>query len=913
MARVTLALVVGFCLVLVGSLGVAEEKTAPAKSEQGATFDIGTVANRVFADLALLPTRLTSYNSHDDAAQASYTCCRPDQEEQIERALKSNDDFVTLYPTSDFADDALFHNGRVYSVKRDMLHEMGSWTAIAEKYPDSDLWDDATWNLAQCYARDKNRPAEIQLLNLLLQRRPDCIHAADACLALNRAYMDLRDEKGALAALQALATNYRTSEFCDDAMFAVSQKYQSLGSYQQAIAGYRELLSVFPMTDYGDDAQMAVGDCFRAMGNQRDAFAAYMFLINRMPGSPLVRRAMTEVNNFRPNSFDLKAHFACDDAQDLMDLAQHYENYRQFADAIATYTRFIRAYPGNDCYDEAWYHIGSCYEELNKLFAKINDAKGPDDLFRYTDDFKRGTGGLSTIPTDRQLTAVGDATSAFAVVVNNLVGSNLRVAALREIAKCYEQSNLKDAAAYTYQELTIHCPYAFEPDDGDQRGKGALVKMCQWYADPANYEKAGPRYAVLARAYPDCFPPQLYADKDQFLSLMKLYVRHCDHAFMEMRHHIPYRVSVDDLRQDARYYLACLNMQRGQYELAVRQLRPFLKAPSSDFAAPGVYLYARAQEILGDKQKAAEGFQWLLNVHPLSGLADDAKAGLERLAAGGFPDDVKTLVTKLAPELGPDGLNCDVWAGENAVVLVPWTVSARMRQYNMPNIWDEGQRQLHAWTGSKPTEKVAVLLDAHGGQNDGGNPVRVSAWAIDDPPQWNLGLVQIARNAVLATKSKALENQPVFVDALAKFAAASLQYQLVTETRDTIGSASAVKLPQEEVIRARNASLAALEEYVRQEPDPSKLNSDVLAGILFALLDQNGYSKQSLIDWEPYSRFFETIKRTESRVNPTDQKDFQNLFVYAMNQAFGTDCCKQFTSWGFRVDAGRLGAISSRS
>jgi len=916
MSRAMVALAAALVLVLVGSVALTEEKTEPAQSE-GSTFDIGTVANRVFADLALLPTRLTAYNSHDDSATASYTCCRPDQEVEIERALKANADFVQLYPTSDFADDALFHSGRVNSVKRDMLREMASWRAIVENHPGSDLWDDAIWNLANCYARDKDRAPEIQLLNLLIARRPYSMNADDACLALNRAYMDLRDEQGALASLQRLATQYLTSEYCDDAMFAVAAKYQEVGSYEQAIAGHRELLSYFPMSDYVDDAQMGIADCFRALHNQRDAFAAYMFLIQRMPGSPLVRRAMTEVNTFRPDTFNLKGHFPCDDAQDLIDLCEHYENYNQYADSIAAAMQFIRLYPGHDWYDDAWYHVGTCYKRLDKVFQRIDNAKGPDDLFRLTEDFQRGT-AMSTIPNDRQLSATGDAVSAFAVVVNNLVGSNLREEALREIATCYEQANMEDEAAYTYEEMVVHCPYATEPDDGDQRGKGAILKSVRWLGNPEHYVAAGPRYAMLARAYPDIFPPNLYQSRDEFLALMKLYERHADHAFMEMRHHIPYRVSMDDLRQDAAYYLACLNMERGEYRLAVKQLRPFLDSrsdigPTSDFGAPAAYLYARAQEIMGGKDKAAQAYQLILDLHNLSGLADDAKAGLERLAAGGFPAEVQALATKVGSELGVDVSRCDAWVGDNAVVIAPWPVTAKMRQYNMPNIWDEAQRQLHAWTGTKPTERVVMYLDGNGGQNEGGNPVRVSAWAIDDPPQWNLGLVQIARNAVLATKSKALAQTPVFADALAKFAAAALQYQLVTETRDTIGSASAVKLPQEEVLRARDGALAALEEYVRQEPDPEKLNSDVIAGMLFSLLDQNGYSKQSLIDWEPYARFFEAIARAEAKVNPTDPKDVQNLFVYGMNQAFGADCTKQFKSWGFRVDAGRLTAIAGRA
>jgi TolA-binding protein len=906
-SRVALALAV-LGVLAVGAAAVAEQDQSPQQPEQ-TTFDLGSVANRMFGDLALLPTRLTSYNSHDDAATASYTCCHPDQEADIERALRANADFVRMYPTSDFADDALLHSGYVNGVKRDMLHQVECFAEVARNYPDSDVWDDAMWNLAQCYARDKDRPAEIDVLHRLIARRPHSVWADDACLALSRACVDLRDEDGALAALQTLATEYRTSEYCDDALFQVAQKYQTLGSYEDAIAAYTDLLNTWPMSDYVDDAQFGIAQSLRAMHNLRDALPAYEVVIHRMPGSPLVRPSMAEVNTMREGTYDLQGHYPCDDAEDLWDLAGHYQNYRQFADAIAAYAQFIRAFPGHDNYDDAWFNIGVCYQEMNRLFQKINESQGkPDELYRLKEDLGRGTGGaLSTIPSDRQLSAVEDAAGAFAVVANNLIGSNLRDRALREIAKSYEHSGMDDAAAFTYQEKIIYFPYETEPDEGDMRGKGALCKTLRYYADPAHYPDGKDRYMALAKAHPDVFPPELYSDKDQFLSLMQLYLRHAEHSFYEMKRHIPYRLSVDDLRQDARYYLACLNMQRGETRAAISLLKPFFDAPTSDFAAPAALVFARAQELQGDKKDAAKAYRWIIDVHGLSGLADDAQDGLARLEQGG--EDLTWVGDEVEAVAGSEARNYDVWAGKDVVVVAPWLVAAKMRQYNMPNIWDEAQRQLCSWTGAKSGERQVVLASPKGGAPRKG-VVLVDAWQVNDPPSWGLGLTDMARNAVLARGSKALASSPVFVGALAKFGAAALQYQLVTETRDTIGSASAVKLPQEEVIRARESALKALEEYVRQEPEPAKLNEEIVAGMLYTLLDSHGYGKHALIDWEPYARFFEAVCRDEGGCNVGDKKQVSCLFVKAMNQAFGADCGEQFASWGFPVEkTGRVGSL----
>ena len=44
---------------------------------QQEVFDLTQAVGTSFDEIALLPTRLTSFNQHDDAARATYTCCKP--------------------------------------------------------------------------------------------------------------------------------------------------------------------------------------------------------------------------------------------------------------------------------------------------------------------------------------------------------------------------------------------------------------------------------------------------------------------------------------------------------------------------------------------------------------------------------------------------------------------------------------------------------------------------------------------------------------------------------------------------------------------------------------------------------------------------------------------------------------------
>jgi hypothetical protein len=140
--------------------------------------------------------------------------------------------------------------------------------------------------------------------------------------------------------------------------------------------------------------------------------------------------------------------------------------------------------------------------------------------------------------------------------------------------------------------------------------------------------------------------------------------------------------------------------------------------------------------------------------------------------------------------------------------------------------------------------------------------VEVCACGIADPPQWSLGLEQLAGCYVsTATTGKLGSLEQTFSQGLARFAAASLQYDLVTETRDAIGSAAAVALPQEEVIRTRERSLKALEEYVREQKSATDVTADVACGMLFTLLDARGFSRSKLVDREPLRDLFASLKR----------------------------------------------------
>jgi len=881
-------------VLLCGGVGVAED------------FDISSALRSSFSDIALLPSRLTYYNEHDDAATASYTCCKPWQHKEIMDAIKANEVYMGKYSDTDFGDDSLMHYAWVTSVQKDFRAQVSAYSLLLEMYPDSHMADDAAWRLGQLYVKDKNYPRAIDTLEFLVHEFPHSTYADDALMALVSQYNEVDDPKAAIDALIELTERHPTSDYGARALHLLATKYFEVESYDRAIEVANDLIDRYPMTDWADDAQMMIANSLRLKGKVRAALDAYEYIVQRMYGSSHTNRAMREANNLRKRlqqrrertrgrDYDTLAYDPGRDAKDLWERARHHENYRSYAQAIDLYREFIREFPGHDNFDDAFFRIGECYRQMKILFEDINKARGPDDLYRLSERYETATGARRMTSSADELLAIKDASSAYAVIVNDFAGSPLRDDALFKIAEAYTPYENPEAvppdAAYTFQQLLINFP-------GSDHEFEAMVKLVRFYANPKNYEIAQRMYPAASRAMPDLFPPGLVNDKATFLELMRLYKRHTEHAWFEAyKHHIKYAITPPDLVQAAYYYQSALLMDRGEFARAGQLLQKLARLRSGDFAPATLYLLARCHQQVGDNQSALAVLQDLASSYPQSGLADDVAWIQQEIAHGA--ESIGEYAQKVAAVAGDEVGHLDCHVGENVVVFAPYAVAPLMRQYNMPNIWEQAQQVLLEWTGVPKSEKAVIYVDPNR-RSSAGNPIRVSAAGVKDPPDWMLGLVQLSENAVRQATDPWLTKQPELIQGLSQFAAASLQYELVTETRDAIGSASAVKLPQEAVIKSRERALKALEEYVRvgAERQEEDLGDQVVAGMLYAILDAQGYTADQLINREPYREFFSSLKAMPTRARS------MYAFGTALDRAFNGTVREQLTRWGIPVFSG---------
>jgi len=202
---------------------------------QDVDIDLGTTLKPSFADLALLPTRLTAYNQHDDAATASYTCCKARQEREVKAAIQANEAFLNRFADTSFADYTLIHYGRVSSFLPDAFrNQEWAYRTLLEQFPDSHLADDAAYMLGGLYAADGDHERSIKVFEFMVKKWPRSIWADHALHALVGEYAWVERPDDALDALNQLAYDYPKSEFCSASLGALSMKYMENEDYESA-------------------------------------------------------------------------------------------------------------------------------------------------------------------------------------------------------------------------------------------------------------------------------------------------------------------------------------------------------------------------------------------------------------------------------------------------------------------------------------------------------------------------------------------------------------------------------------------------------------------------------------------------------------------------------------------------------
>ena len=260
------------------------------------------------------------------------------------RALGAYADVAALFPDSDFAAEALYRQGAVYSARRQFDAAFECFSALEDSYPSSPRVDDA---VVQAYLvaemvrngvrplkggwfpwfRDRN--AALAFYDRLYEMAPHLpisprllYHKGMFAFELSREWFAFDKTLEAIDAFERLISIYPDAQFVPDAYLELAETYEAgiVGaewdqlSTRRAINYYTDFYSLFPEHPLAESAydrtvvltnllaanRLAFGDFYYSRHNNlRAALTFYNEAITLAPDSPAGKDAQTRIERIR--------------------------------------------------------------------------------------------------------------------------------------------------------------------------------------------------------------------------------------------------------------------------------------------------------------------------------------------------------------------------------------------------------------------------------------------------------------------------------------------------------------------------------------------------------------------------------------------------------------------------------------
>lgn len=462
--------------------------------------------------------------------------------------------------------ESKYRQGDNVSARKDMMQFFGK--RGADNFADKNL---ANYTIGYTYFKEKNyKEAPTYYLRYVNgETNTKKATFTDACNRLGDCYYAQRDLVN--------AERYYTKSMENggsDADYATFQRAYVQGlrkNYSSKIKGLNGLIRNFPGSEYVDDAYYEIGRANIMQDNENGALASYATLIEKCPNSPLTKRAALEKGMILYN-----------------------ENRDQ--EAIAAYKDVVNKYPNSEEAKTALESMEQIYVDNNDVSTYFNYARSISNQIVTTDATREDS--LTYLAAER-LYMKGDtvkAISALETYTNNFCSGTISKNCLNAsyyLADCYFSKGKKDDAFKIYDQLTQMA--------GNPFMETALVRKAQIAYDNEDYETAGNTFIRLEKE----------AQERENVTAAKIGQLRCNYLENDAQGTIETANKIindgkmtNDVKFEAKYYLAKSYLQTDQYDAALPLLKDLGKNTKDVFGAEAQYELANTYYIKGDDKKA---------------------------------------------------------------------------------------------------------------------------------------------------------------------------------------------------------------------------------------------------------------------------------------------------------------------
>lgn len=188
------------------------------------------------------------------------------------------DKIINNFPSSLYADDALYAKGNAYLIQNDKDNASFAFEQLIRKYPNSSTANKAMLKLGLiAYAQNNNAKA-LQYYEEVFRSYPQSEEGSDALAALKEIYIESGNPDGYFQFINSVQ-GFEIDELEKDSlMYQSAQRQFDNGDWELAVASYSSYLTKFPTGIHSLQAHFNRGESFFDLKRYEEALSDYAYI-----------------------------------------------------------------------------------------------------------------------------------------------------------------------------------------------------------------------------------------------------------------------------------------------------------------------------------------------------------------------------------------------------------------------------------------------------------------------------------------------------------------------------------------------------------------------------------------------------------------------------------------------------------
>lgn len=273
---------------------------------------------------------------------------------EFQRIVKTSDDNTVKV-------SALCQIGDTYQDSGDYLKAQETYDIILKDYPDSFYSDYVQYQLGLTLLKSLNYEGAIMSFLALKRNYPDSKLLDDAYYALGLAYFQKQDYNAGKEIFSKFQEEFKESTLKPQALYLLGTSFYNLGLFKEAIDVFKNVAREYSQdTELVQKAEYEIADCYSQMGNEKEAMNRFKMLRSKYPDSSLTPEVMWW-------------------------LGEYYYRHNELGLTRRYFSSLIKDFPGSNLIADAYYALGSSFEEESRYEEAVDNfnkvlALGRSDL-----------------------------------------------------------------------------------------------------------------------------------------------------------------------------------------------------------------------------------------------------------------------------------------------------------------------------------------------------------------------------------------------------------------------------------------------------------------------------------------------------------------------------------------------------